>query len=992
MMAKAYRAGLALGLLAAVTGCEDDGAIAVLEARIEVDPPEVQFGQVQVGTTQQQQVVVTNTGNGLLDFSLVEGNPFPADGVFAYDVEQTALPAGANSVVTVVFSPTAVGRVEGVIEIRTNVPGTPTVELRLVGEGVTTTLAVDPQRMDFGNVVVQTTRTLPLVLTNNSDVNANIEYRGGTNVRRCEDRNDPGDFCIRFRDRTFGADGSFPLASREQAEIEVLFTPPTAGMRYEGNFVLRGCDSSACEVRVTLTGLGVESGLRCQPAALDFGQVNPGSSANLTVTCENIANDPVSLNAATFGGGDSSAFEVFSFRPQTLNERDTAAIEVVYAPVNLGDVSTTLRIETDNSNPALRVVEIPVRGSGGGPDVQVIPAQLNFGRVATIAPSRRNLTITNVGNAPLEITGIEVDTAGTGSFTSPDANPTVIAPGGTETVTITFEPREEGQIVSAVRILSNDADEPSLDVVVRGEGVNVPPCNYEVVPSQLDFGAVATTRNLRRSFEIRNRGSDICIITAVRLLPGSDPAFSLPGGDIMSRDIPAGAAEVVTVEFAPQSAGTFTGRVEFSISNPSTPFNEVPLNGVGADSTLLIVPGELDFGVIGVGCASRDRPVTVYNTGSTAAQVERIGLASGSNVAFRLSNIPAPLPGSAVSIAPGSSTQFDVGFRADVASAFAGAVELDVIIDGNDQRSIIPLNGRGAVDAVQVDEFEQLGKPEVDILFVVDDSCSMDPYQTALGQNFRDFVQFAEAQGLDYHMGVTTTDTTNRVGGRLLPIDGAAQNRIVTPRSVPSPDTVFQQNAVAGISGSATERGFEGAYLALTPPHVFGHNAGFLRAEAVLSIVFVSDEPEQSTNTVDFYANFFRSIKGFRNTNLFSASSIAPPDPNPGNCGFGSGIRYLEMARRTGGVEDEICTPDWSTTLEALAETAFGFKSRFFLNNQPVPQSMRVFVDGVELPGQSVQGTINWTYERGSNALNFAPYATPEPGSQIRVEYQAECL
>ena len=57
----------------------------------------------------------------------------------------------------------------------------------------------------------------------------------------------------------------------------------------------------------------------------------------------------------------------------------------------------------------------------------------------------------------------------------------------------------------------------------------------------------------------------------------------------------------------------------------------------------------------------------------------------------------------------------------------------------------------------QADIFYQLEASEVDILLVVDNSCSMSPYQEKLSQNFDTFLTFFVEGNIDYQIGVTTT-------------------------------------------------------------------------------------------------------------------------------------------------------------------------------------------------------------------------------------------
>jgi len=228
--------------------------------------------------------------------------------------------------------------------------------------------------------------------------------------------------------------------------------------------------------------------------------------------------------------------------------------------------------------------------------------------------------------------------------------------------------------------------------------------------------------------------------------------------------------------------------------------------------------------------------------------------------------------------------------------------------------------------------------------------------------------------------------------------DNTQQNpdwRIITPDEQPSPEVAFTAIATQGTSGSGTEKGLESAYQALSSPLITGWNSGFLRPDAYLALIFISDEEDQSPQTVDFYVNYFRAIKGFRNANLFSSSAIVVPEGG----GFGGsnvGHRYTEVAERTGGIFESILTTDWAQALQNLGLSVFGYKSRFFLSNQPVAGTIDVLVNGMMVgssgSGATPSGQVLWTYEAAGNSVNFATLAIPEPGSEIVIRYVAECL
>ncbi len=985
--------------LAGLGACNDGGTVFDLDAQLTIDPPIVDLGPVQIGTTRTVDILLRNTGKATLNLEGVfKGVPY--DEAFEYELDRTSLVPNAIAVLSVKFAPLELGEQNAKLIVRSVNSEVEEQEIELIGEGASTSLIVDPEFLSFGSVVINSTKEMTVTLTNNSDLDANIEYQNGDKVRRCSSSQaDNSVYCVGLRDRQIGPDGRFSLKKGESTEMKVEFRPVIAGARESGSFFLKACEASACEIEVRLDGLSVEQGFVCDPANLDFAKVNPGSCRTMTVGCSNVANEQVTViswDAATQGAGSTSPdFSIQPSEVRVLAEGDSMDIDVTYCPNELGDDTGTLAIETDN--PRQRTVFIPLNGSGGGPDIQVLPDQLNFGLNSLISPTQRPVTIINNGVDTLEIRDARVD--GSAGFSVESAAGTRLEPGEFATIAVTFEPFAEGPVQSSLVIASNDQDEPEVTVTLLGEGINLPPCSYEVRSPQMSFGVVERGRTVSRAIEIRNVGAHDCLISSVILQdPGTDPAISLPDGDIISELIPPGAAKTIRVEFAPQRSGTHEGVLEIWISDPINPKIEVRLSGTGADSTLLVVPNDIDYGTIGVGCAARARTVTIYNTSASPSTIESV-VVTGNTEAFWLETAPAPLPDSALVLQPGESTELEVGFSAAIQSDFAGAVEINTIFGGAQQTYVVSLQGRGDLDAVQIDEFDQLGRPKVDILFVIDDSCSMREEQAALASNFQAFIQFAETQALDYQIAVTTTDVGDgnpAEVGRILPLDGNPADRIVTPTSQPSPAAVFAANANVGIDNSTfTEQGLQAAYLALSSPLIFGHNAGFVRQDAVLSVILVSDEPDFSPGDVDFFINFFLSIKGFRNTNLFSASAIV--GDVPGGCDSPDGDadpgpRYLEAANRTGGIFQSICSRDWSRSLEELSATAFGFKSRFFLTNQPVIPSLRVLIDDVELPKTSAQGAVNWSYDFATNSINFSPFAVPEPGSNVRVEYSAECL
>src|SRR5207248_2205473 len=107
-------------------------------------------------------------------------------------------------------------------------------------------------------------------------------------------------------------------------------------------------------------------------------------------------------------------------------------------------------------------------------------------------------------------------------------------------------------------------------------------------------------------------------------------------------------------------------------------------------------------------------------------------------------------------------------------------------------------------------------------------------------------------------------------------------------------------------------------------------NAGFLRSEANLALVVVTDANDQSSDTLAFYYNSFMNIKGFKRANMFTFNAIGPFQPSsPAGCSYDGDApdngMFAGLVGMTNGVKEEICTPNWAKALEQLGKTAFGF-------------------------------------------------------------------
>jgi hypothetical protein len=283
---------------------------------------------------------------------------------------------------------------------------------------------------------------------------------------------------------------------------------------------------------------------------------------------------------------------------------------------------------------------------------------------------------------------------------------------------------------------------------------------------------------------------------------------------------------------------------------------------------------------------------------------------------------------------------------------------------------------------------------KVDILFVDDNSASMEFEQRALGQRFPSFVN--ELAGIDWQIGITTTDcSTGPYGicGSLLQMVGTATNILTSAiagfdmvfrNTIERPETV---DCVArGLCPSGLEEALRAANTAMDKRNT--NNAGFFRNGAALALVVLTDEDEGSdapvtATTPQQVVNHFNSIwgatkrfKSYAITTLpGDAACLAAQQAQQGGIGF-YGTYAVGLANLTGGRSVSICAPDYSVTLQQIGQDLRTVTSAVQLTRVPLAGSVQVQF----MPAQSIAFSV-----RGDTVL----FAQPVPaGTQIRVTYQ----
>ncbi len=299
-----------------------------------------------------------------------------------------------------------------------------------------------------------------------------------------------------------------------------------------------------------------------------------------------------------------------------------------------------------------------------------------------------------------------------------------------------------------------------------------------------------------------------------------------------------------------------------------------------------------------------------------------------------------------------------------------------------------------ALPATQIDTFKQ-SDGILDIIWIIDNSGSMVDNRTLLASNFQDFFNQLVASQTDFRIGVISTD------GNPQPPDGTIPGQLHgTPsfidKNTPNAAQAFAQNVVFAPGRVRWTQDFAMMEEFLTNP---GLNSGFLRPNAALAVITLSNGDDESFGTVGHYARFLRGIKGPGNENWVSFSTISGDVPNgcqPGRDANFWGTfadpatRLNDMTLRLGGVVGSICDNSFEDTLSRISEALNTLRKAFPLSLKPDPGTITVLVTaagqsgGVVIPNDP---TLGWTYSATLNAIQFLGSYVPPPGSLIQIQY-----
>jgi hypothetical protein len=525
------------------------GFVAVSGTGVDIvlSKSSLDFGTVNVGNTATQNVQLST-------------NPSVAAGYqFAASSSSSAFTAAvtAAGAAQITFKPSVGGPVTGTITFTITDPGAPSScplsrTLAVKGAGLVLNVTISPASLDFGGVPAgNTSAPMTATLSNKSG----IDFTGTTSSGNAAFSVSPS---------------SFTLSAGGQVTFAVTFKPPSVGPQ-SGTITFNLTSASAATgsfttaVTLSVAGNGqAPADLAVSPASLDFGTIAVGSTASLTVSVSNPGGVQASVTASA---GAPFSVSATSFN---LAAGGSQSITITFAPASAGSFQGTATFSTSSTTRTVALTgnaaapSMSFSVTAGSSVTPVTPGGSPVVFPATAAGSSSppvQFQISNTGTIPVTVNSIGIAPA-TFALGAPPSLPASIAPGGSLSFPITFQPKDPGRAAATLSIDGRAFNLSGTGLVaaatITGTGGAVSPA------TQPNVGIT-----LSRTYTVPLTGT-LSLDFAPNAIGGKDPMIQFAGGGTsVNFSIPANSNTAMfgsssQIGFQSGSvAGTITFRATF---------------------------------------------------------------------------------------------------------------------------------------------------------------------------------------------------------------------------------------------------------------------------------------------------------------------------------------------------------------------------------------------------------------------------------------------
>ncbi len=595
-------AGLAIAIGNGYAIADLKGIAAVAPAiKLTLTPDPHNFGAVPLTQgSQPQAFTLTNTGQtvvGPLVAAFTSGPDFAAFQIISNGCTGISLNPGATCQIIVRFFPT-VGKLYA-SSLAVPIPGGGFAVASIYGTGVTASLTVTPNNLQFGNQQLDVTslpQQVTIKNTSGGSINIGPIVLGGPDAANYE--------------LVDGLCAAASLGAGQECTFAVRFRPTSGGPKGNAFVSISATGVNGSPIIVALNGTGITPTSNVSPLQLNFGnQLLGTTSAPQTVTFTNGPGGSITLPTLVATG--QYLIQTDGCSGATLAANVACTFSVVFKPTTAGAQNGTVTVGA-LPNPTV----ITLVGVGITTALNVSPAQLVFGpQPLGTASGPQSVTIKNTSNGPLTIP--TTITASANFVVVGDLCSGATLPAGFSCVVqVIFAPTAPVGPKTGTLTIPNSGSANPITVSLVGTATAVPQGVVTLSPLSYNFGTTQFfTPTAPQTFTLTNNGTLPVAVTGVTL-GGLNPLDFTPliGNNCTAAVLNPGQSCAVSVKFRPISGtGTRTAWLEFNSDAPGSP-HIAYLYGVAITSVVGINLPQLDFGNQQIDTTSGPKTLTLTNS------------------------------------------------------------------------------------------------------------------------------------------------------------------------------------------------------------------------------------------------------------------------------------------------------------------------------------------------------------------------------------------
>ncbi|HEV3254643.1 MAG TPA: choice-of-anchor D domain-containing protein [Candidatus Acidoferrales bacterium] len=447
-------------------------------------------------------------------------------------------------------------------------------------------------------------------------------------------------------------------------------------------------------------GTGPAPGVAFTPPGLNFGDQPVGSSAPpQSVVLKNVGNADLLISAVGISGvnsGDFSQINNCPLAPTPLPAGASCTITATFTPsLPAREIAAVSVADNLSGSPHTAALT----GTGTEPVASPSPTSLNFGNQPQGTVSNaQTVTLTNTGDAPLQINGINLSGMNLADFTFAGFTcGTSLGAGASCTINIVFMPQGVGSFSAELDIFDNSGNVPGAMQAVPITGMGTPPAPIVgLAPTMLNFGTeVVGGTTGPQTVVLTNSGSAPLLISSILVTGANANEFNLLTSGMPcptnGNSLAAGANCDIVADFAPLSSGSKSAAIQISDNAANSP-QSISLSGMATAPIVILAPTGLAFAPQDVGSTSAGQTVMLTNTGTAALSLASISFTGANPGDFAQTNNCPPL------VNPNASCLTSVTFTPTATGNRAAALTFTDNAAGNPQ--LVPVTGTATAPIV----------------------------------------------------------------------------------------------------------------------------------------------------------------------------------------------------------------------------------------------------------------------------------------------------